>query len=90
MDVSHDISAYIDNSDFDVSSLNDIQYRLDTINELKNKYGGSIENVLLSLKKKQDKLEEYYNYDEILKKRQAEYDKAYEKAAATADRLSAI
>ena len=33
MDVSHDISAYIDNSDFDVSSLNDIQYRLDTINE---------------------------------------------------------
>lgn len=90
MDVSHDISAYIDNSDYDASALNDIQYRLDTINELKNKYGGTIENVLLALKQKEERLDEYYNYDEILKKRQKAYDEAYKKALHTAGMLSDV
>lgn len=90
MDVSHDISAYIDDSDYDASALNDIQYRLDTINELKNKYGGTIENVLLSLEQKEKKLDEYYNYDEILKKRQDSYEKAYKKALHTAEMLSDV
>ncbi len=88
MDVSHDISSYIDSSDYDASALNDIQDRLDTVNELKNKYGGTIETVLLSLKEKENKLEEYYNYDEILNKRKAEYEKACKKAMNTADLLS--
>lgn len=88
MDVSHDISTYIDDSDYDDAALNDIQYRLDTVNELKNKYGGTIENVFASLKQKEKKLDEYYNYDEILKKRQEAYENAYKKALQTAEMLS--
>ncbi len=88
MDVSHDISTYIDDSDYDDAVLNDIQYRLDTVNELKNKYGGTIENVFTSLKQKEKKLDEYYNYDEILKKRQEAYENAYKKALQTAEMLS--
>lgn len=88
MDVSHDISTYIDDSDYDDAALNDIQYRLDTVNELKNKYGGTIENVFTSLKQKEKKLDEYYNYDEILKKRQEAYENAYKKALQTAEMLS--
>ncbi len=88
MDVSHDISTYIDDSDYDDAALNDIQYRLDTVNELKNKYGGTIENVFASLEQKEKKLDEYYNYDEILKKRQEAYENAYKKALQTAEMLS--
>lgn len=88
MDVSHDISTYIDDSDYDDAALNDIQYRLDTVNELKNKYGGTIENVFTSLKQKEKKLDEYYNYDEILKKRQEAYENAYKKVLQTAEMLS--
>ena len=88
MDVSHDISTYIDDSDYDDAALNDIQYRLDTVNELKNKYGGTIENVFTSIKQKEKKLDEYYNYDEILKKRQEAYENAYKKALQTAEMLS--
>lgn len=88
MDVSHDISTYIDDSDYDDAALNDIQYRLDTVNELKNKYGGTIENVFASLEQKEKKLDEYYNYDGILKKRQEAYENAYKKALQTAEMLS--
>lgn len=90
MDVSHDISSYIDSSDYDDSALNDIQNRLDTINELKNKYGGTIENILLSLDNKKKELDKYYNYDEILSKRKEEYEKAYNIALKTAKNLSII
>ena len=88
MDVSHDICSYIDNSDYDEAKLNDIQHRLDTINELKNKYGGTIEKVLISLKQKEEKLDEYYNYDAILKQRDTEYKEALDKALQTAQALS--
>ena len=36
---------------------------------LRSKYGGTIENVFTSLKQKEKKLDEYYNYDEILKEK---------------------
>lgn len=88
MDVSHEVSAYIDESDYDASLLMDIQSRLDVINKLKSKYGDTIEKILKTLEEKQTKLDEYYNYDEILEKRKQEYKEAYDKAKDTAKNLS--
>jgi DNA repair protein RecN (Recombination protein N) len=45
-DISKDIRDYKENIDFDVKSLDEIEIRIDTINNLKRKYGNSIQEIL--------------------------------------------
>ncbi len=88
-DVTHNLSAYMDDFTFDQSEFNELEERLDLINSLKMKYGNSIENILAALEEKKQKLSEYENYDEVAAQRKAEYDKAYRKLMEVAERLSA-
>ncbi len=45
-DISHDIRNYKDNIDFEPALLNEIEARLDIINNLRRKYGRTVEAVL--------------------------------------------
>lgn len=87
-DVSHNLSAYMEDFSFDQAEFNALEERLDLINSLKMKYGNSIENILSALEDKKNKLSEYENYDEVAAKRKAEYDKAYKQLMASAQKLS--
>ncbi|CAH2212895.1 DNA repair protein RecN [Tepidibacter aestuarii] len=65
-DISKDIRDYKDNIDFDIKSLDDIEIRIDTINNLKRKYGNSIEEILEYKDKIIQRLEDIENRDEKL------------------------
>lgn len=65
-DFNHNIKDYIMDSSFDEEEFEFIEKRLDIINDLKNKYGFTIENILSSLSHKKKKKEEIENYDTYL------------------------
>lgn len=45
-DAAHSVKDYADNIEFDKAALDEAEERLDLINRLKRKYGGSVESVL--------------------------------------------
>jgi DNA repair protein RecN (Recombination protein N) len=63
-DISKDIRDYKENIDFDVKSLDEIEIRIDTINNLKRKYGNSIQEILEYKNKIVKRLEDIENRDE--------------------------
>ena len=65
-DFNRDLSGYMDTLNFDDQDFKDTEERLDLINRLKAKYGGSIENILDYGKKKKEELERLRGYDEWL------------------------
>ncbi len=65
-DFNHNIKDYIMDSSFDEEEFEFIEKRLDIINDLKSKYGFTIENILSSLSHKKKKKEEIENYDTYL------------------------
>lgn len=83
-DFNHNIKDYIMDSSFDEEEFEFIEKRLDIINDLKNKYGFTIENILSSLsykKKKKGEIENYDTYLENLKENIKLVEKEYFKEA---------
>ncbi|MBM7614015.1 DNA repair protein RecN [Alkaliphilus hydrothermalis] len=67
-DITRDMRDYRDQIDFDPESLNEVEKRLDIINNLKRKYGKSVEEVLGYYHKIEKELELYENSEaEILR-----------------------
>lgn len=64
-DVIHDITSYMDEFTFNEEEYHQIEARLDLIHGLQAKYGDSIQGILEQLEKKQEKLEELEDYDNI-------------------------
>ena len=89
-DAGHSISSYIENSEYDPREFSELQERLDLINNLKNKYGSSIEAINDTLKAINAKLADYYNFDELISRRKKEYEEACCKAWDIAQKLSSI
>lgn len=80
-----ELKRYIDNISFDRGELEEIEERLDTIYNLKRKYGSGIEEILDYLDKISEELDAIDNSDEMEKKLAAKLEKldaAREKAAA--------
>ncbi|SHH08645.1 DNA repair protein RecN [Tepidibacter thalassicus] len=63
-DLSKDIRDYKENIDFDIKSLDDIEIRIDTINNLRRKYGNTIEEILEYKEKIVSRLNEILSRDE--------------------------
>ena len=81
-DFSKDISAYINSLDNDEEEFVEVEERVDTINNLKNKYGNSIEEILQYCEESQNKLDMLTNHDEYiatLKEELRKEEKALEK-----------
>ena len=55
-DVTHELKSYIDDVDYEQGELDMIEERLNTIYDLKRKYGGTISGVLEYLEKSQEEL----------------------------------
>lgn len=63
-DLSREIEDYIDNLSFDEKRTAEVEQRLDMLNSLKAKYGGSIEKVLQYKEEKERKLQDLHHYEE--------------------------
>ncbi|SHJ65186.1 DNA repair protein RecN [Tepidibacter formicigenes] len=63
-DLSKDVRDYKDNIDFDIKNLDDVEIRIDTINNLRRKYGNTIEEILEYKKKITLRLDEILSRDE--------------------------
>ncbi len=61
-----DINAFLDDSGFDPERFDEVTRRLDTINHLKDKFGGSIEQVMICLEEKKEKLDKLKNLTDHL------------------------
>ncbi len=89
-DFVRDVRDYVDSLSFDDESFHEMSERLNEINRLKQKYGGSIEKVLEALDERNAKIEKLENYEAYLNKLKKDTDGALEKAKAEAEKLSGI
>ncbi|MBQ7954397.1 MAG: DNA repair protein RecN [Lachnospiraceae bacterium] len=88
-DFNRDMSEYIEDLEFDDSDFKTVEERLNLLNHLKGKYGSSLEQVLAygaECENKIEKLADYENYMEGLRKtlseKESELSKWCEKATA--------
>ena len=83
-EVSRDINNYMEDIEFDEQKIEKIETRLDTIYNLKRKYGNNIEEILKygeEVKTEIDKIENVDKYNEQLKKEQKELENEMTKLA---------
>ena len=83
-EISRDINNYMEDIEFDEQKIEKIETRLDTIYNLKRKYGNNIEEILKygeEVKKEIDKIENNDKYNEQLKKEQKELENEMTKLA---------
>lgn len=67
-DFARELSAYLDELTFDEESFYDVERRLDLLNNLKAKYGRTVEDILEYQRTRQEKLEELTRFEENLEK----------------------
>lgn len=82
-----ELNSYIDNIDFDMSNLDEVEKRLAQIGELKRKYGGSVQEIIDYGKAVEDKIESLLNKDEELAKLQKEYKAVWQNYLSEATEL---
>ena len=68
VDISHEISDFLTNLEFDEFELNNIESRLYDINHVVKKYGGSVEALNNRLEKMQANVEKFESREAILEK----------------------
>lgn len=89
-DFGRDISGYLDELKFDGERFNELEERLDIINNLKAKHGGSIESIQAAYQTKKEKFDFLSEYEQNRNRAYAELDKTYDKLTECAQKLSAI
>ena len=83
-EVSRDINNYMEDIEFDEQEIEKIETRLDTLYNLKRKYGNNIEEILKygeEVKTEIDKIENVDKYNEQLKKEEKELENEMTKLA---------
>ena len=89
-DFERELSAYMSGLEFDEEKYSQLEERLDVINNLKAKHGGSIESVLAALEAKKQKYDFLNEYEANRRIVLAELEKSYDKLVKTADNISKI
>ena len=89
-DFNRELSAYVEELNFDDETFYETEKRLDLINNLKAKYGQSIEEIQAYCKKQRQKLEDLDRYEENFQKAKAEVEKSRKKLEKVSDKLSVI
>jgi len=87
-DIARELNTYIDTIAFDEERLEEIESRLDLINRLKRKYGGSLESVFAHAEAIDRKLSEQNSLDETILQTEAELTALHKQLIDLADRLS--
>ncbi len=89
-DFVREVKNYADSLSFDDESFHEMSERLNEINRLKQKYGGTVEHVLKALDERNEKIEKLENYEVYLNKLKKDTENALFKAKEEADKLSEI
>ena len=89
-DFNYDLKNYIDSMDFDEQTYVETEQRLNTINSLKSKYGGNIENILEYAEKCEEKLRFYEEYEENLLALKENLNSSLQKVLSLCDRISDV
>ncbi len=89
-DFNYDLKNYIDSMDFDEQMYIETEQRLNTINSLKAKYGGSIENILEYAEKSAEKLCFYEKYETNLLALRININSSLQKVMTLCDKISDV
>ncbi|MFA7659690.1 MAG: DNA repair protein RecN [Anaerovoracaceae bacterium] len=89
-DLRMDLRRAKESITFSPEAINDIVERIDLLNHLKKKYGGSIENVLLHKEKIEEKLEHIENSDQLQEALTGELESCKAQLDLSTEKLTAI
>lgn len=89
-DIIENIREYIEHTGFDPNELDEIENRLDTINKLKRKYGGTIEDILAFYGKSCNELEQIQKSDELINELNKQKNDNLKKLNEIADGMTVI
>lgn len=88
--LSHSLNSYLDSLEFSDEEFYEVETRLNVINNLKNKYGSTIEDINKALKERVEKLQKYEDFDVYREELQRKFDKAKDEMLKECELLSAI
>lgn len=89
-DLSHQMSAYLDDASWDETRAKEVESRLDHINGLKYKYGKSVDDILAradELRAERDQLEDLDRSLSLLQEQLIQAEQAYEVSAAALSKV---
>lgn len=89
-DFNRELAEYMADASFDEETFAKAERRLDEINHLKSKYGGTIEEILESLKEKKERIEKLSDYDAYLSKLQKEFEAIQKEVEKQSEIISRI
>ncbi|MDO5293141.1 MAG: DNA repair protein RecN [bacterium] len=89
-DFNRDISEYMSDLEYDPREFNQIEDRLNLINNLKAKYGNSVAEVLEYLENAREKLEKYTAYDEYIDSLQKQKKEIEEQLEYISEKISVL
>lgn len=89
-DFNRALSNYEGRLNFDEGEYREVEDRLNVINKLKDKYGGSIEKIYLCLEEKSKKIEELQNFEEFLRKLEKDIDDSRKKLLLICENISKL
>ena len=89
-DFNRDVSSYLDQMSFDDVSFYEVERRLDIINNLKSKYGQSIQDILAYKESREKKLETINRFDEKFQEAKEKLKKAEKNLDVLSNELSKI
>lgn len=89
-DFNRELAAYISDGEFDEETFYETEKRLDVVNHLKDKFGGSIEAVLEAKEEKElryQQLKDYEHYLEELSQREKKAEEALKKSCEAVSKI---
>jgi len=89
-EISRDISGYLEDVEFDEQEREEIETRLDTIYNLKRKYGNNIEEILKYADEVEDEIKKIENVDEYNNKLKKEQKQLQNEMTEIAQKISGI
>ena len=89
-DLLRHINDYIDESEFDSERFDETERRLDLINRLKSKYGGSLDSIERQLEQKRKRLEELSDHDAFIANLKSELDRLEVELNKECEKLSKL
>ena len=89
-DFNHSLSSYIEDLEFDDEEFKETEDRLNLVNHLKDKYGGTIEACLKELEKKQKRLDTLSDLDAQKNKLERELGESRKKVISLCEKISKV
>ncbi len=87
-EIAYELRGYLENIEFNPARLDQIEERLNTLNFLKRKYGGSVESIKTYLQKAKDELSKVENVEEQISEVEQKISRLKQELAVLAGKLS--